>query len=130
MFSDSTTLGSRSNISIPLIDHFFPSTRNNEHIIKQDTDSPQSLPSSDIPTGECILDALRLEIIDLSSYSLSQAEKEVLQLGISFCPSSTLNTFDIINDLYLFARKLTYTNRLIPPIRRSWGILRLLNSEC
>ena len=49
-----------------------------------------------------------LEVIHLSSQPLSPTEVELLSLGLSFCPNTTSKKFELIKDLYLFARKLTY----------------------
>ena len=44
----------------------------------------------------------------MTPYPLSKDELTVLKLGLSFCPNSNLDKYEVIKDLYLFARKLTY----------------------
>lgn len=46
--------------------------------------------------------------MNLSSYDLSPIEIEVLKLGLSFCPSQTIDKFTLVKDLQFFARNLTY----------------------
>lgn len=46
-------------------------------------------------------------VINLSSCSLSVAEKEVLSLGMDFCPDIGLDKFKTITDIHLFVRKLS-----------------------
>lgn len=58
--------------------------------------------NKNLTANEC-----KLEVINLLSYPLSTIEHELLQLGLSFCPNSLPNRFEIKKDLYLFARKLT-----------------------
>ena len=45
-------------------------------------------------------------IINLSSRALTAAEKQVMELGLSFCPTSTFNYTETRIDLYKFTRKL------------------------
>lgn len=47
-----------------------------------------------------------MNIINLSSYRLSDEERILLSKGLSFCPNSNLDTLEVIKDLNLFARKL------------------------
>lgn len=47
-----------------------------------------------------------LNIINLSDYKLSDDEIAILSKGLTFCPSSNIDTFEVIKDLHLFARKL------------------------
>lgn len=49
-----------------------------------------------------------LSAINLIPYPLSRDELIVLKLGLSFCPSSKMDKYEVIKDLYLFVRKLTY----------------------
>lgn len=42
----------------------------------------------------------------MSSYPLSAAESSVLSRGLTFCPQDNLDTFEVITDLHLFARRL------------------------
>lgn len=49
-----------------------------------------------------------MNIINLSSHTLTEAEKEVLSLGLSFCPSRSLDNFEVVKDIFLFARKLLF----------------------
>lgn len=47
-----------------------------------------------------------LSVINLSDYTLSANETQLLWKGLTFCPDSGVDTFEIIKDLQLFARKL------------------------
>lgn len=47
-----------------------------------------------------------LNVVNLSSYQLSEIEYSVLSKGLSFCPSQNLNKFEVIKDVQLFARNL------------------------
>lgn len=47
-----------------------------------------------------------LNVINLSSHKLTTTEQEVLSLGLSFCPNRSLDSFETIKDINLFARKL------------------------
>lgn len=47
-----------------------------------------------------------LNIINLSDYQLSVDEMALLSKGLTFCPSSNMDTFETIKDLHLFAHKL------------------------
>lgn len=49
-----------------------------------------------------------MNIINLSSHSLNTEEKELLSLGLSFCPSASLDKFSIVKDIFLFARQIFY----------------------
>ncbi|KAM4043753.1 uncharacterized protein ACNLHF_014024 [Anomaloglossus baeobatrachus] len=46
------------------------------------------------------------EVINLSSRVLSEAQKQVLQLGLTFVPSKSFDYFTAVKDLFLFSRKL------------------------
>ncbi|XP_056412938.1 uncharacterized protein LOC130355994 [Hyla sarda] len=48
------------------------------------------------------------KIINLSTHILTEAQCEVLNLGLSFCPTSKFDNFSTVKDLHLFARKLTF----------------------
>lgn len=48
----------------------------------------------------------KLNIINLSSHILTEAEEQVLSLGLSFCPNRSLDNFETVKDIFLFARKL------------------------
>lgn len=50
----------------------------------------------------------QFEIINLSSHQLSEAESQVLQLGLTSCPDSNVDRFTIIKDIHLFARRLMF----------------------
>lgn len=50
----------------------------------------------------------QLQIINLSSKILSPSEAEVLTLGLSFFPASWADKFEVVKDVNLFARRLTY----------------------
>ncbi|XP_069618466.1 uncharacterized protein [Ranitomeya imitator] len=47
-----------------------------------------------------------VKVINLSAHILTSAQERVLQRGLNFSPSSTLDTFTTVKDLHLFARKL------------------------
>lgn len=47
-----------------------------------------------------------LNAVNLSSYSLTQAEVQVLSKGLSFCLHQNFDHFEIVTDLHLFAHKL------------------------
>lgn len=49
-----------------------------------------------------------LNIINLSSHVLTNEEKNLLSLGLSFCPSAALDKLSIVKDIFLFARRLFY----------------------
>lgn len=89
---------STTNINSATINHPIPNTL-----------PPFSKLNSNLPTPDLITsDDSKLEDINLSSQPLSPTEIELLSLGLNFCPNSTSNKFELIKDLYLFARKLTY----------------------
>lgn len=48
----------------------------------------------------------QLNVIKLMDKTLSNDAKELLQLGLSFCPVQNLDKFTVIKDLNLFTRKL------------------------
>ncbi|XP_056413371.1 uncharacterized protein LOC130356211 isoform X2 [Hyla sarda] len=48
----------------------------------------------------------QLQIINLSSYILTETEKSVLARGLSFSPMNSVDRFDLTKDTYLFCRKL------------------------
>lgn len=45
-------------------------------------------------------------VVNLSSYPLSDAEIQILEKGLSFWPDHNIDVFENIKDLNLFARKL------------------------
>lgn len=47
-----------------------------------------------------------LNVVNVSTYFLSDLESQVLSRGLSFCPNQNINKFEAIKDLQLFARKL------------------------
>lgn len=49
---------------------------------------------------------MSLNVINLSQQPLTNAEKEILGKGLSFCPSEDIDKFEAIKDIQLFARKL------------------------
>ncbi|XP_056391002.1 uncharacterized protein LOC130284574 [Hyla sarda] len=55
-----------------------------------------------------------LKVINLSDITLTNTQCEVLSLGLSFSPSCSINTFDTIKDLHLFARKLIFKKMFHP----------------
>lgn len=59
-----------------------------------------------------------LSVINLTPYPLSEDELTVLKLGLSFCPNANLDKYEVIKDLYLFARKLTYKHIFDPDKNR------------
>ncbi|XP_077148359.1 uncharacterized protein LOC143809084 [Ranitomeya variabilis] len=48
----------------------------------------------------------KLQVINLSEIKLSEAQVDVLSLGLTFSPTSPFDSFIAIKDLHLFARKL------------------------
>ncbi|XP_069590016.1 uncharacterized protein [Ranitomeya imitator] len=48
----------------------------------------------------------QLQVINLSEYTLTQAQLEVLSKGLTFSPTNNFDFFTAIKDLFLFARKL------------------------
>lgn len=48
------------------------------------------------------------DIINLSFYILSDTEKELLLLGLSFCPVSPMDKFTIIKGTHIFACRLLF----------------------
>lgn len=46
-----------------------------------------------------------MNIINLSSNIFTPEESQVLSLGLSFCPNKTVDNFEAIKDIHLFARK-------------------------
>lgn len=49
-----------------------------------------------------------LTIINLSSRELTEGERQVLMLGLSFCPNHNMDRFETIKDIHLFARNLLF----------------------
>lgn len=79
-----------------------------KEVLPNSDSAPTLTDSIPAPIQQTNVDYQNLEIIDLSSYPLSQTKRELLQLYLSFCPNSISTKFDIIKDLHLFSRKLTY----------------------
>lgn len=50
----------------------------------------------------------QLSVLNLSSYTLTKQEEQVLGLGLNSCTDQTTDKFTIVKDLYLFTRKLTF----------------------
>lgn len=48
----------------------------------------------------------QLNIINLSSHLLTTDKISVLSKGFTFCPNNKLDTFEVIKDLHVYARKL------------------------
>lgn len=51
---------------------------------------------------------IELNILNLTPYQFSLQELEVLRFGLSFCPSMNMDKYEVIKDIYLFVRNLTY----------------------
>ncbi|XP_069601572.1 uncharacterized protein [Ranitomeya imitator] len=47
-----------------------------------------------------------LEVINLSSHSLSETQVDLLKLGLNFVPSNKFDFFTVLKDTHLFCRKL------------------------
>ncbi|CAJ0968672.1 unnamed protein product [Ranitomeya imitator] len=62
----------------------------------------------------------KLQVINLSNYELTNAQQEVLSLGLSFSPTSSFNSFLAINDLQLFACKLVLKKLHDRPTGEDW----------
>ncbi|XP_077113674.1 uncharacterized protein LOC143815973 isoform X1 [Ranitomeya variabilis] len=58
------------------------------------------------PTYERKAKNNNLEVINLSTHSLSKTQSEVLKLGLNFVPSNQFNFFTAVKDTHLFCRKL------------------------
>lgn len=46
--------------------------------------------------------------MNLSSVDLTADQVQVLKLGLTFCPSTDLDRFQLIKDIHLFARRLLF----------------------
>ncbi|XP_069599809.1 uncharacterized protein [Ranitomeya imitator] len=62
----------------------------------------------EVASGTVTNDTGNLQIINLSSYILTDEEIRVLALGLSFSPMNRLDKFTLIKDVYLFCRKLVF----------------------
>lgn len=47
-----------------------------------------------------------MEIINLSSYALTDSDKQWLSKGLSFCPHINIDHFEVIKDVDIFVRNL------------------------
>ena len=47
-----------------------------------------------------------LTVINISNHTVTEAERSVLELGLSFCPNSNFDYAQTRVDLFLFTRKL------------------------
>lgn len=70
-----------------------------------------------------------LNVMNLSSYRLSEDESRVLSLGLSFCPNQSTDKFGVITDLNLFAKKLSkvYMTEGVQRTRRIGHNIQLLS---
>lgn len=50
-----------------------------------------------------------IKIFNLSSYILSEMEINLLSKGLSYCPTTRINEFQLFMDLNKFIRKITLT---------------------
>lgn len=48
-----------------------------------------------------------LQIVNLSTYTLNEAEQSVLRRGLTFSPMLILDKFTLLKDLYFFCRNMT-----------------------
>ncbi|XP_069600643.1 uncharacterized protein [Ranitomeya imitator] len=48
----------------------------------------------------------RMKVVNLSDHILSDTQIKLLERGLTFSPSSTLDKFTVVKDLHLFARKV------------------------
>ncbi|XP_069606130.1 uncharacterized protein [Ranitomeya imitator] len=62
----------------------------------------------EVALGMDINDAGNLQILNLSEYVLTDEERRVLALDLSFPPMNRLDKFTLIKDVYLFCRKLVF----------------------
>lgn len=71
--------------------------------------APSGSPNYKLSLGykSCPID-VGSNIIYLTPHNFSQDDLELLHYGLSFCPTSQVDKYDTIKDLYLFSRKLTY----------------------
>lgn len=58
----------------------------------------------------------QFQILNLSSYTLTNDETNVLQLGLTFCPDTNVDRFKVIKDIHLFARRLLYKTIYHKPV--------------
>lgn len=49
-----------------------------------------------------------MEVINLTPYYFEKETLDVLKFGLSFCPSTNIDKYETIKDVYLFSRNLTY----------------------
>ncbi|XP_053576073.1 uncharacterized protein LOC128665863 [Bombina bombina] len=59
----------------------------------------------------------KMGIVNLSSFPLNREHIKVLEKGLSFCPSNSLDLFEVTKDLHLFARKLALKKIMTPKIQ-------------
>lgn len=60
-----------------------------------------------------------MNIINLSSHTLSLEETQILQRGLGFCPNENIDKFEFTKDLQLFARRLLLKNMYNKPQGRT-----------
>lgn len=49
-----------------------------------------------------------LQIVNLSSHTLTTDEKQLLEKGLTFSPMSKLDKFEAVKDVYMFCRQLCF----------------------
>lgn len=54
--------------------------------------------------------SLKTRLVTRPMGVLSSSETKILALGFSFCPASQADNFEVVKDVNLFARRLTYIN--------------------
>lgn len=50
----------------------------------------------------------RFQVVNLSAHSLTEDQIRVLSLGLAFCPTQEVDSFEVIKDVQLFGRILMY----------------------
>lgn len=69
-------------------------------------DDPQKVGNHGSIYSERLSDLNDQNVINLSSYNLSEDEIKVLSLGLNFCTEQHIDTFEVVKDLNLFSRNL------------------------
>ncbi|XP_069616012.1 uncharacterized protein [Ranitomeya imitator] len=70
-----------------------------------------------------------LEVINLSHHRLTDAQHEVLSLGLTFVPNNPFNYFSAMKDVYLFSRKLILKKLHNKREDESYGLISEVDKE-
>lgn len=68
--------------------------KNQHNSVTYSADGTRTHCSQNYPEG-------RLNIINLSSHTLTQVESQVLSLGLFFCPNKSLDNFETVKGIHL-----------------------------